>query len=213
MIWIKSFRSFKESIVINSNFVSNILVDLNESLKIWHDLLLTSIDAEEVSIYDTFHLPREKYQNKLDLEILSNDTEFINALSSIGLKKSTIENTDGFETFVNKSCRFMLIYRIEANELENPEYLMFQIWSDTLNKWEDIKLYKVNGDIKKFYDKLSSKTIELDDSLNKYIYVTSNGNEWILQNVEKSNKEFKKYLRKDELDLLVKNKKLKITII
>jgi hypothetical protein len=213
MIWIKSFRSFKESIVINSNFVSNILVDLNESLKIWHDLLLTSIDAEEVSIYDTFHLPREKYQNKLDLEILSNDTEFINALSSIGLKKSTIENTDDFETFVNKSCRFMLIYRIEANELENPEYLMFQIWSDTLNKWEDIKLYKVNGDIKKFYDKLSSKTIELDDSLNKYIYVTSNGNEWILQNVEKSNKEFKKYLRKDELDLLVKNKKLKITII
>ena len=216
MIWIRSFRSFrsfKESIVIDSTFVSNILVDLNESLTIWHDLILTSIGAEEVSIYDTFHLPQEQYQSKLDLEFLSNDTEFINALSSIGLKKSTIENTDDFETFVNKSCRFMLIYRIEANELENPEYLMFQIWNDTLSKWEDLKLYKVNGDIKKFYDKLSSKTIELDDSLNKYIYTTSNGNEWTLQNVEKANEEFKKYLRKDELDLLVKNKKLKITII
>ena len=212
MRWIKNFNTFRESIVIDPS-LADIVVDLNESLTMWYDLVLGAIGAEELSVYDTFNLPQEQYQNKLDLEFLSNDTEFINSLSSIGLKKSTVQNTDDFETFVNKSCRFMLIYRIEANDLENPEFILFQVWNDTLNKWEDVKLYKVNDDIKKFYDKLSSKTIELDDDLNKYIYTTSNGNEWVLQNVEKANEEFKKYLRKDELEELVKNKKIKITII
>jgi len=213
MRWIRSFKSFKESIIIDTNFVSDILIDLNESLTIRYDLILDSIGAEEVSIFDTFNLPTDQYTNKLDLEFLSNDTEFINSLSSIGLKKSAIENTDSYETFISKSCRFILVYRIEANELENPEFILFQAWNDTLNKWEESKLYRVNDDIKKFYDKLSSKTIELDDTLNKYIYTTSNGNEWILQNIEKANDEFKKYLRKDELDSLVKSNKLKITII
>lgn len=212
MKWIKNFQSYRESIVIDLS-LADTLVDLNESLTMWYDLILNSIGAEEVSIYDTFNLPKEIYQNKLDLDFLSEDTEFINSLSSIGLKKSTVQNTDDFETFVNKSCRFMFIYRIEANELENPEYVLFQSWNETLSKWDDVKLYKVRDDIKKFYDKLSSKTIELDDSLNKYVYTTSNGNEWTLQNVEKANEEFKKYLRKTELESLVKNKKLKITII
>ena len=189
------------------------MVDLNESLSMWYDLILNSIGAEEINIFDVLNLPKDQYQSNLDVDHFSNDTEFINSLSSIGLKKSQVQNTDDFETFVNKSCRFMFIYNIEANELENPIYIIFQIWNETLNKWEDAKLYKVNDDIKKFYDKLSSKTIELDDSLNKYIYMTSNGNEWVLQNLEKENEEFKKYLRKIDLETLVKDKKLKITII
>ena len=212
MRWIKNFQVFKESIVIDLSMMDT-MVDLNESLSMWYDLILNSIGAEEINIFDVLNLPKDKYQSNLDVDYFSNDTEFINSLSSIGLKKSQVQNTDDFETFVNKSCRFMFIYNIEANELENPIYIIFQIWNETLNKWEDAKLYKVNDDIKKFYDKLSSKTIELDDSLNKYIYMTSNGNEWVLQNLEKENEEFKKYLRKIDLETLVKDKKLKITII
>jgi hypothetical protein len=212
MRWIKNFQVFKESIVIDLSMMDT-MVDLNESLSMWYDLILNSIGAEEINIFDVLNLPKDQYQSNLDVDHFSNDTEFINSLSSIGLKKSQVQNTDDFETFVNKSCRFMFIYNIEANELENPIYIIFQIWNETLNKWEDAKLYKVNDDIKKFYDKLSSKTIELDDSLNKYIYMTSNGNEWVLQNLEKENEEFKKYLRKIDLETLVKDKKLKITII
>jgi hypothetical protein len=82
-----------------------------------------------------------------------------------------------------------------------------------LNKWETCKLYKVNGDIKNFYDKLSSKVIEIEDSGDKYIYQTSNGNEWELQNLDKSNDIFKKYFRTDEFEKLLKDRKVSINII
>lgn len=107
----------------------------------------------------------------------------------------------------------MMIYRVEANELENPNYIIFQPWSETLDKWEDCKLYKVNGDIKNFYDKLSSKVIEVQDGGDKYIYQTSNGNEWTLQNVDKSNDIFKKYFRRDEFENVLRDRKATINII
>ena len=107
----------------------------------------------------------------------------------------------------------MLVYRVEANELENPNYIIFQPWSDVLNKWEDCKLYKVNGDIKNFYDKLSSKVIEIEDGGERYIYQTSNGNEWTLQNVEKATDIFKKYFRTDEFEQLLRDRKSSINII
>ena len=74
-------------------------------------------------------------------------------------------------------------------------------------------MYKVNDDVKKFYDKLSSKVIEIDDDGNKFIYSTSNGNEWALQNIEKESDTFKKYLRKEDFENLINDKKVKIKII
>ena len=47
----------------------------------------------------------------------------------------------------------------------------------------------------------------------RWIYNTSNGTEWILQNIDKENDDFKKYLRKDDMENLIKNKKAKLTII
>ena len=125
----------------------------------------------------------------------SDNIEFINSLSSIGLKKSQVQNTDEMETFVNKPTRFMFIYNIESNELENPNFLLIQGWNDTLKRWDDSKLYKVNDNVQKFYDKLSSKVIEIDDNGEKYIYKTTNKNEWSLQNLEKENDTYKKYLQ------------------
>jgi site-specific DNA-adenine methylase len=182
-----------------------------ESLNIWQDVLLNSINAELVDFYDTLKL--DSATSKLDAENLSNSTEFINSLNSIGLKKSQLQNTDDFETFINKPCRFFLIYNIESNELENPKFLVFQTWNQSLRNWEDAKLYRIGDNIQKFYDKLTSRTIEIIDGDQNYIYVTSNGNDWQLQNLEKENDVYKRILRKEELQTILDDKKVTLNII
>ena len=208
---LKSYKEFKESLVIDLNFQE--VNDLLESLTIWYDALLSSIGAEEVNPFDTLKLPKDHFQSKLDLESLSDNVEFINSLSSIALKKSAMELSDDYETFLNKPCRFMFLYDINSNELENPIYIMMQVFNDTLNKWEDLKLYKINDDIKKFYDKLSSRTIEIVDGDQNYIYTSSNANEWILQNKDKANDVYKEIFRKEELEDMISDKKVKVNII
>ena len=207
---IKSYKQFKESIIIDLGLYS---VDILESMNIWHDVLLSSINAEEKDMFDTFKLPKDFYQGRLSLDFLSDNVEFINSLSSIALKKSQIQSTDDFQTFVNKPCKFMFIYGIESNELENPIYIAFQTWNETLKEWDDVKLFKINDDIKKFYDKLASKTIEVMDGDENFIYVTSNGNDWELQNLDSANDTYKRFFRKEELQSLLNNKNVKVSII
>jgi len=210
MKWIKGYKGYIESLKFDLSIVN---VDINESLSIWYDALLDSIGAQELDIFDTFKLPKDDYLDKLDLQYLSDNIEFINSLSSIGLKKSHVENSDDYETFISKPTRFMFIYNVESNELENPNYLIIQSYNETLKKWDNSKLYKVNGDVKKFYDKLSSKIIEVEDGGEKFIYSTSNNNEWVLQNIEKENDIFKKVFRKEDFESLIKDREVKIKII
>lgn len=208
MKYLNKYLKFKESILIDLNTDS--ILDLMESLSIWSESLLDSIGAEEVNMFDTFKLPIDEFKDKMDLDYLEDNVDFINSLSSIALKKSEVKLSDDYETFISKPCRFMLIYNINSNELENPSYLIFQSWNETLSKWEDVKLYKVNGDIQRFYDKLTSRTIELIDGEN-YIY-SNQGNEWILQNTEPTDI-YQKVFRKDELEEFLKNHKVKVNII
>ena len=210
MKWINGYKGYIESLKFDLSIVN---VDINESLSIWYDALLDSIGAQELDIFDTFKLPKDDYLDKLDLQYLSDNIEFINSLSSIGLKKSHVENSDDYETFISKPTRFMFIYNVESNELENPNYLIIQSYNETLKKWDNSKLYKVNGDVKKFYDKLSSKIIEVEDGGEKFIYSTSNNNEWVLQNIEKENDIFKKVFRKEDFESLIKDREVKIKII
>jgi hypothetical protein len=211
MKYLKKYKQYKESIVIDLQFQR--VEDLLESLNIWHDALLTAIDAEEVDIFDTFKLPTDVFSDKLDLEFLSDNIEFINSLSSIALKKSELKNSDDFQTFLNKPCKFMFIFDINSNELENPVYLLFQTWNESLSKWEDVKSYKVRDNAQKFYDKLTSRTIEITDGDENYIYTTSNGNEWVLQNSDKENDVYQKTFRKEELQDLLKERNVKINVI
>jgi len=213
MKYLKKYTTYKESIMVDLMFQN--MVELLESLTIWHDALLSSIAAEEVDIYETFNLPVEEYKDKLDLDFLEDHVEFINSLSSIALKKSVLQHSDDYSTFINKPCKFMFIYGINRNELENPDYLLFQSWQETLEKWDDVKLYKVNENIQRFYDKLSSRTIELIDtgSGENYIYNISNANEWVLQNSEKENDTYKKVFRKEELEDFLKNNKIKVEVL
>jgi hypothetical protein len=207
---LKPYKKFKESLVIDLQFQD---IDLKESLDIWHDTLLSSINAEEVDLFDTLFLPKEEFINNLDIEFLEDSVEFVNALTSLRLKKSELQNTDTIESFVNKPCKFMFIYGIESNELENPIYILFQVWNETQKKWSDVKLYKVNEDVKKFYDKLSSKEIEVIDGDEKYIYVTSNGNDWLLKDKDKETDTYKKSLRKEELEKILSERNVKISIV
>ena len=215
MKWIKGFKKYKESLHIDLTFDQ---IDLMESLNIWHDVLLTSISAEKVDLLSTIKLPDE-FKDKLDLDTLSENNEFINSLSSIGLKKSPIQNSDDFQTFVNKPCRFMFLYDFNSNELENPKYILFQTRIETSNKWEETKLFKVKDDMKPgsfhkiFNDKLTSRTIEIVDGDENYIYSTSNGNDWELQNSDKSNDVYKKTFRKEELQKILDDNKVTLNII
>lgn len=211
MKYLKKYNKFKESIVVDMTFQN--VEELLESLSLWHDALLNSISAEELDIYDTFKLPTDAFADKLDLDTLSNNVEFINSLSSIALKKSELKNSEDFQTFLNKPCKFMFIFDINTNELENPIYLLFQVWNETIKKWEDAKCYKIHDDVKKFYDKLTSKVIEIIDGDENYIYETSNGNEWILQNSEKENDIYKKTFRKEELQELLSDRNVKVNIL
>lgn len=208
---IKTYNQFKESLVIDLNFQG--IEDLLESLTVWYDALLSAIGAEELNIFDTLKLPQDDFLNKLDLDILGDNVEFINSLSSISLKKSPLENSDNYQTFLNKPCRFMFLYDINSNELENPIYIMMQVFNDTLNKWEDLKLYKIGDDIKKFYDKLTSRTIEIVDGDQNYIYTSDNANEWTLQNKDNLNDIYKEVFRKEEMQDLLKDKNVKVNII
>jgi hypothetical protein len=209
MKWIKKFSQFKESIVVDLTFNT---IDLMESLNIWGDVLLSSISAQNVDIFKTLNLSDE-FREKMNLDELSNNIEFVNSLSSIGLKKSALQNTDDFQTFLNKPCRFMFLYDFNSNELENPEYIIFQTYNSTIQKWEDASLYKVNDDIKKFYDKLASKTIEIVEGDTNYIYTTSNGNDWILQNVESQSDIYKRDVTKEDLQKIIDERKVKVNII
>ena len=207
---IKTYKKFKESLVIDLMVMS---VDILESMNIWHDVLLSAISAEEKDIFDTLKLPKDFYQKRLTLDFLSSNIEFINSLSSLGLKKSTVQNTDEYQTFVNKPCKWMFIYDISSNELENPIYITFQVWNETNKEWEDVKLFKINGNVKNFYDKLSSKTIEVTDGDENYIYITSDGNTWELQNLDRENDVYKRFFTKDELQSLLNDRKVTVSII
>lgn len=211
MKFLKGYNQYLESLQID---LSTDIIDLMESLIIWHDVLLNSIGAQEADLIKIFSL--ENMEN-LDLDYLNGNIEFLNSLASLGLKKSPVQNTEDFETFLNKPCRFMLIYDINSNELEGAEYMLFQTYNETLNKWDDTKLYKMNIEgsniQQKFFDKLTSRTIEISDGSENYIYTTSNGNEWELQNIQKENDTFKRYFRKEDLQKLLDDKKVKLTII
>lgn len=210
MMRIKTYKQFKESLVIDLMMAS---VDILESMNIWHDVLLTSINAEEMDIYDTLKLEKDFYNNRLTLDFLSDNIEFINSLSSLALKKSSVQNTDDYQTFVNKPCKWMFIYDINSNELENPLYILFQTWNETSKEWDDVKFFKINGDTKNFYDKLTSKTIEVTDGDENYIYVTADGNTWELQNLDSENDIYKRYFRKNELQKVLDDRKVKVSII
>ena len=208
MKWVKSYKKYKESLLINIELSGS---DVMESLNILYDVLLNSIKAEELNIFDTLELPDTLKDNsgdiKLDIDSLSDNTDFINSLTKKANKKSQLVNTKDLSTFLTKPCKYMFIYKQDQNELENPIFIILQIENDK------VKLYKINGSVDNFLNKLSSKTIEVVDGDQNYIYTTSNVGEWELQNSDKENDVYKKVFRKEELQKLLDEREVKLNII
>jgi hypothetical protein len=205
-MWIKNFNTFKESLVIN---LVDTEFDLNEPLGVYIDTILNSINAKPIDIFSTLQLSKD---TNIDLEALDKNTDFISKLSNLDLKKSNMQLSSDFETFLDTNCRFMFIYNKTQNELDTPYYLLLQVYNNNLKKWETTNIYKIGDDIKKFYDQLSSKTIEIDDNGKKYIYSTSDKNTWQLMSVD-SDDVYKRIFTKEDLEKVIQDRKVKVKII
>jgi len=206
-MWIKKFSKFKESLIIDLEDFG--IKELNESLSIWVDSLLKSIGATPVDIYTALNLNKN---DNTDLEFLDKNNDFITKLSKNGLKKSNLENSSDYETFLSSPCRFMFISDKKAGTLDNPYYILLQTFNQTLNKWETTSIYKINDSIKKFYDQLSSKVIEIDDNGEKFIYETGDKNNWTLKSVKETDI-YKRNFSKEDLEKVIQDRKVKVRII
>ena len=131
------------------------------------------------------------YEEPIEKLVISK--KFINVLGN-KFVIMPLQNTNDFECFV-KNVKFCLIYNKKDSQLSNPRYILIQYDNKT-------HLYELTDDIKYFYDKISTRTVTLFVKDEKYVYSTSNGNEWILQN--KDGGELKKYYRADEFEQLKK---------
>ncbi len=206
-MWIKKFKKFKESLVIDIQDLRDF--DLNESLSIWYDSLLNSIGAKELNVYDVLKLSKEF---NINLDNLESSDDFVKALSNQGFKKSNMEKSEDYETFLSTPCRFMFIYDSKASELDTPYFLLLQVYNSVLKKYETTKCYQINDNIKKFYDQLSSKIIEIDDNGEKFIYETGDKNSWHLKSAKETDI-YKRNFNKEDLEKVIQDRKVKIKII
>ena len=194
-----------------TNFLKENINPSNNSTDV--DDLLKSINAEQVLMGDVFNFNSEKFT---DIETLSQDGGFLSKLNEKGYKRNNLEFSKDSETFLkNKSdVNFFLIFKEDDSELEpKPEFIVLQSKQNN-GKWSSIKMYRVKDNIRNFYDKLSSKTIEISNSNNNYIYKTSNaGKDWTLQNIQNKNKTFKDIMSNDEIKAILSDGSYKLNII
>jgi len=187
---------------------------LNENISTGIAQLLQSVDAEQVEFYYTLGINKDKFIEK-DIEFIYNDSDFNKALYSKKLKKSELASTLDMENFLKKqyNIKYFLLIDRDIPKIDTPKYIILQYSKKNLG-WSDVYMYKVNGNIRNFFEKMTSRTIEIDDDGVKYVYQTSNsGNNWILQNIEDKTDEFKETLEKDELRDILKQKNLELNII
>lgn len=164
--------------------------------------LLDSIKAKKLDPEKIFI----KIDSFIDLNDLYNDDSFNKKIQDKGLYKDNLEVTKEYETFLRDSLniRYFLLYRNNQSELETPKYIFLQTKSG--GKWSQIGLYSINANMQKFYNILTNKTIEITANGVVYKYKTSNGgNDWTLQNKEKTNNIFKDILKTEEIDIILKD--------
>jgi len=192
--------------------------DILESIVTDSDALLKSINAEEVDMYQVFELNPDNLKSDYSIEDLYNDDSFNESLTKSNYKKNELESTEETETFIEESIvvKFFSIYEKNASELEQPKYIIYQSRKRSANDWEDVKCYKVNADMKHFYDKLTNKSVEIKKNDKTYVYITSNsGNDWQLQkNGDNDNSDrFKEYMTNDDIKAILMDDDVSITIL
>ena len=200
MKYIKLFESFQ---IEEPKTMSELL----ESLSVVEQSLLDSIKAEIIDIENFFgkKIPLN------NIEYLVENKNFLELLKINGLTKDTIQFSDDYETFLINPIKYVTLRDKDKNDLQQPDYLLIQTFNSTEQDWNKIKMYGINGNFKNFYDKLSTRSIELNYNGKSYIYQTSIKNEWELSN-DNGNETFPKSVRKEELLDIIKQHNPKVII-
>ena len=198
---IKQFEEF----INEKNTIKNIKVSIEE--------LLDTIDDNELDMMTTFNLDGEDVTVKDNISKLYSDSQFNKKLDKKKLKKGKLQDTKDNETLLddNYILRFFFVYEKDSIELEEPKYILIQYYNKSDGTISEIKVFENNDSTNKFYELLTDKTIEIQKGKKEYIYQTSNsGNNWELKNPNQVKGKFKDELDSDEIDSLLKNKKIKL---
>lgn len=181
---------------------------VNEAIDTSMGDLLKSVDSEKATLSD-IEVDISEYAGK-DIEFLYDDAKFNTKLYNVGLKKSEMQSSLDLETFLIGDIKFFFLFNRETPKLGNPKYIMLQYKQQ--ERWSDIRIYRIHDSIRNFFEKLTVKTIELNDAGVTYLYQTTNRNNWKLMNIEKQNYIYKETLENDELRNIL-NKGVKVKII
>lgn len=191
--------------------------DILESIVTDTNSLLKSIAAEEVDVFYEFEVDPGSFQEGYTIEQLYEDDEFNEGIDKKDLKKSPLESSKDIETFLEKTIdiKYFFVYKKNQSELENPQYIIIQSKDKKESIWEPVKGYKVKDDINNFFNKLTTKKIEIKRGNKIFIYSTSNsGNDWVkMSSKEEDIDEFKEFLTNQDIKKILKNKNTSITIL
>lgn len=169
--------------------------------------LLKTIRAVVEDLYSVFSLSTNDIGSEPLLEDLHKSSNFRSQLRKMKLEFSDIESSIDSETFLNKNTQiqFFTVWKRGLDKLGKPEYLLLQRKEEN-NTPKTIECYKVREDISKMYDKLSSKTVEIKNGKDVFIYKTGNaGNNWTLQNSDVQNDTFKQEVDREEFMKMIQN--------
>lgn len=187
---------------------------LNESVSTGIAQLLQSVDAKQVDFYYLLGINKDKFNGK-SINDIYDDSDFNKQVYTKKLKKGELVSTLDTENFLKKQYNIKYFFLIERDtpKLDSPKYIILQ-YNKRGGDWSDVFMYKIHGDIRNFFEKLTSKTIEIIDGNKRYVYQTSNsGNNWTLQNIDDENKTFKETIESDELRDILNNKNLNLNVI
>jgi len=211
------FESYLEDIE-NIPMVAD--AEILESIVVDSDELMRDVKASKESFDgEPFNFDIRQFDDDYTIEQLRNNPDFNDSLSHNEMFISELSNTRDYDTFIDNDIKYMLIHKRDDRDLDkleklgDPLYIIFQT-KDLHGDWkrDNIKIYKIEGNFNNFYRKLSSKTIELVKGDKKYIYI-SNGQNWILRNIENKDETFKDVMSNDEIKLRLKEGDVTITIV
>lgn len=178
-------------------------IKLNESLNLSLDDLFRSMPAKRLNPGIELKLPEDF---NLDINHLEKSDYFFNSLKSLGLERGELFDSTEIETFIRTPFKFFFIYKIPANPIVEPEYLLLQ------PEGGETQLWRLDIEVKIFLDKISSRTIKLTKGSGNWIYSSSNGNNWKLLNIDKSNDEFRGELDKSDIEKLISDSDINFNI-
>ena len=177
---LEKYKKIRESI---DGYTLPFRIDLKESISTTSQELLDGIQAQEEDIMAFFYLDEDTIDLSVDLDNFVQYTQFLQTLQNLDLRMGDVESTENIENFLNVKLKYVNLYQQKASDLSEPIYIIMQFYNDFTKHWNNIQLYKIEGNFANFYELLTSKTVEIEKESKTYIYSTHNsGMNWTLMN-------------------------------